>query len=193
MNTSSQASTPTQIDWISVAPFVLAMIVVIVSSNILVQMPFDVFPGLQEENWLTWAAFTYPIAFLVTDLSNRHFGPQTARKVVYVGFALAVLFSALFGDLRIALASGSAFLLAQLLDVSLFSRLRDRLSWWAVPMVSSAIASLLDTVLFFGLAFAGTDVPWVQLAAGDYVAKIIMVVVLLLPYRMLMPRPALAA
>lgn len=181
--------------WVPLVPYIFAMIVVVVSSNILVAIPFDVFANLADEDWLTWGAFTYPVAFLVTDLANRNFGPAKARLVVYVGFALAVLLSIYFADARIAVASGTAFLTAQLLDVFLFSRLREKLSWWAVPAVSSTVGSVIDTALFFSLAFAGSGLPWTQWALGDLGAKLVMVAVLLLPYRLVMqwtlPRPAL--
>lgn len=154
-----------------------AMTVVVVASNILVQHPIN--------DWLTWGAFTYPIAFLVTDLSNRSLGPARARKVVYVGFAVAVALSIVAAGPRIALASGTAFLVAQLLDILIFDRLR-RGVWWRAPVISSGIASVVDTAVFFSLAFAGTGVPWITLGLGDFVAKITMALILLAPYRLLM-------
>ena len=157
---------------------ILAMAVVVTVSNIVVQYPIN--------DWLTWGALTYPVAFLVTDLTNRALGPAVARRVVYVGFALAVAFSIHFAGPRIALASGSAFLVAQLLDIAIFDRLR-RAVWWQAPLVSSSLASALDTAIFFALAFAGTSVPWVTLAIGDYGAKIAMALAMLIPFRMLMP------
>ena len=157
---------------------VLAMALVVTVSNIVVRYPIN--------DWLTWGALTYPIAFLVTDLTNRALGPAAARRVVYVGFALAVALSIHFAGPRIALASGSAFLVAQLLDITIFDRLR-RAVWWQAPLVSSSLASALDTVIFFALAFAGTAVPWVTLAVGDYGAKIAMALAMLIPFRMLMP------
>ena len=123
------------------------MVVVVAGSNVAVQYPIN--------DWLTWGAFTYPVAFLVTDLTNRRLGPGKAREVAYVGFALAVLLSIVVATPRIALASGSAFVTAQLLDISVFNRLR-RLPWWQAPLVSSGIASVWDTAVFFSLAFAGT-------------------------------------
>src|SRR5690606_37094232 len=129
----------------SVLPFVAAMAAVVVASNFLVQFPFAHF-GLQD--LLTWGAFTYPLAFLVNDLTNRRYGPAAARKVVYVGFAIAVVLSIWLATPRIAVASGSAFLVAQLLDVSVFDRLRER-AWWQAPLISSVIGSVIDTVLFF--------------------------------------------
>lgn len=156
---------------------VAAMAVIVVASNILVQFPVN--------DWLTWGAFTYPISFLVTDLVNRRLGPQCARRVVYVGFALAVLLSIEFATARIALASGSAFLAAQLLDVYVFDRLR-RSAWWRAPIVSSMLGSVLDTTLFFSLAFAGTAVPWVTLGLGDFGVKLAIALFALIPFRLLM-------
>lgn len=138
-------------------------------------------------DWLTWGAFTYPFAFLVTDLTNRALGPSRARLVVYRGFALAVVLSLVLSTPRIALGSGAAFLIGQLLDVAIFDRLR-RAVWWLAPLVSSGLASLLDSVLFFALAFAATGLPWVKWAAGDYGVKLAAALVLLLPFRLLMSR-----
>ena len=129
---------------VTVWPFVAAMATIVVASNILVQFPFPHF-GLQD--LLTWGAFTYPIAFLVTDLTNRRFGPAAARKVVLVGFAIAIVLSVWLATPRIAIASGSAFLVAQLLDVAIFDRLR-RNAWWQAPLISTVIGSLVDTALF---------------------------------------------
>jgi uncharacterized PurR-regulated membrane protein YhhQ (DUF165 family) len=156
---------------------VIAMIVVVVASNYLVQFPIN--------DWLTWGAFTYPAAFLVTDLTNRRYGPAKARRVVYVGFALAVVLSIVAATPRIALASGSAFLIAQLLDVFVFDRLR-RQDWWRAPLVSSTLGSIVDTALFFSLAFAFTGLPWVTWALGDFAAKMVMAGTLLIPFRLLM-------
>ena len=166
---------------------VIAMVVVVAASNYLVQFPIN--------DWLTWAAFTYPVSFLVTDLTNRAFGPAAARRVVYVGFALAVVLSIWLADPRIALASGTAFLSAQLLDIAIFNRLRGG-AWWRAPLVSSVCGSVLDTAVFFSLAFAGTGLPWHTWAMGDFAAKLIMAAALLLPFRAAMrwiaPRPATA-
>ncbi len=153
------------------------MVIVVTASNILVQYPIN--------DWLTWGALTYPVAFLVTDLTNRRSGPTAARKVVYCGFLLAVALSAYFATVRIALASGSAFLVAQLTDVFIFNRLRA-LGWWKPPFVSSSIASALDTVLFFGIAFAGTGLPWHTWAVGDYGVKLSMAALMLVPYFVVM-------
>lgn len=153
---------------------IAAMVVVVAGSNVAVQYPLN--------DWLTWGAFTYPVAFLVTDLTNRRLGPKMAREVASVGFALAVVLSMVLATPRIALASGSAFLTAQLLDIAVFDRLR-RLPWWQAPLASSAIASIWDTAVFFSLAFAGTGLPWITWAIGDLGAKAAMAVLLLLPFR----------
>ncbi len=156
---------------------VLAMAVIVAASNYLVQFPIN--------DWLTWGAVSYPFAFLVTDLMNRWLGPAAARKVIYVGFAFAVALSLLLATPRIALASGSAFLAAQLLDVYVFNRLR-RTSWWRAPLISSTLASALDTALFFSLAFAGSGLPWVTWGYGDFAAKMGMALFMLVPFRALM-------
>jgi queuosine precursor transporter len=156
---------------------VAAMVAVVAGSNVAVQYPIN--------DWLTWGAFTYPVAFLITDLTNRRLGPERARTVVYVGFALAVVLSTLLATPRIALASGTAFVTAQLLDIFVFDRLR-RLPWWQAPLISSGIASVWDTAVFFGLAFAGSGLPWVTWAIGDLGAKAAMALALLLPFRALM-------
>ena len=158
---------------------VAAMAAVLLLSNVLVQYPIN--------DWLTWGAFTYPLAFLVTDICNRSFGALQARKVVYCGFALGVAISWYFADERIALASGSAFLLAQLLDVAIFARLRHA-SWWRAPLLSSAAASVLDTYLFFAIAFIGTGLPWPSWAAGDLAVKLLVAVALLPAYRLWLVR-----
>lgn len=150
------------------------MVVVVTGSNVLVQFVIN--------DWLTWAAFTYPLSFLVTDLTNRRFGPGAARRVVYAGFGVAVALSILLATPRIAMASATAFLVAQLLDISIFNRLRDH-AWWMPPLVSSLLASAIDTLLFFAMAFAGTGVPWMTLGAGDFAIKVLMAIVLLIPFR----------
>ena len=154
---------------------VLAMVLVVTVSNVAVQFPIN--------DWLTYGALTYPIAFLVTDLTNRGLGASAARRVVYVGFAAAVGLSIWLATPRIALASGAAFLMAQLLDIAVFSRLR-RATWWRAPLISSTLASALDTVLFFTLAFAGTGLPWMTWAVGDYGVKIAVALALLIPFRL---------
>ena len=147
------------VNWKALAPGIAAMTVVVTAANILVQIPIN--------DWLTWGAFTYPVSFLVTDLTNRRLGAGAARRVVYAGFAVAVVLSAVLATPRIAAASGLAFLAGQLLDVQIFDILRRRV-WWLPPFISSIIASALDTVVFFSIAFAFTPVPWVTLAVGDY-------------------------
>lgn len=155
---------------------VIAMSLVVLVSNIVVQYPIN--------DWLTWGAFTYPLAFLVTDLTNRILGARAARWVVVFGFFVGVVFSYVFAEPRIAIASGAAFLIAQLLDVAIFERLRV-LSWWKAPLISSLLASAVDTLIFFAGAFAMTGLPWVTWAMGDYGAKLAMAALLLLPFRLL--------
>ena len=157
----------------------VAIGLVVLVSNIAVNHPIN--------NWLTWGAFTYPIAFLVTDLSNRILGAAAARRVVYAGFAVGVSLSIVFAEPRIAVASGTAFLVAQLMDVWLFDKLR-RGTWWRAPLISSVLASAVDTVIFFAGAFAFTGLPWVTWAAGDYGAKFAMAMILLLPFRAFVAR-----
>jgi queuosine precursor transporter len=154
-----------------------AMGLVVWVSNIAVNHPIN--------DWLTWGAITYPFCFLVTDLTNRIFGPGPARKVVYAGFLVGVVLSYLFADPRIAIASGGAFLAAQLLDIAIFDRLR-RQRWWKAPLVSSLVSSAVDTAIFFSAAFAFTQVPWVTLALGDFAAKLVMAAVLLAPFRIVL-------
>lgn len=156
---------------------VVAMMGTVFVSNLLVEIPIN--------DWLTWAAFTYPLTFLVTDLTNRQFGPARARQVVYAGFALGVALSVAAADWRIGLASGTAFLVAQLVDVWVFDKLR-RGRWWRAPLVSSGLGSSLDTALFFTLAFAGTGLPWITWGLGDLMVKFAMAACLLLPYRLMM-------
>jgi len=152
----------------------IAMAIIVYISNRLVFYPIN--------DWLTWAAFTYPFAFLVTDLVNRRAGSKAALQVVVVGFALGVVLTMIGGDMRIAIASGTAFLVAQSLDVGVFSRLRER-AWWVAPGVSSTLGSVVDTCLFFSIAFVGTGLPWPQWAVGDLAVKLAMVLLALLPYR----------
>lgn len=170
---------------------VVAMVVIIVAANVLVQYPVRLW-GLDE--WLTFGAFTYPITFLVTDLTNRSLGAGPTRRVVYIGFAVAVVLSAILATPRIAIASGSAFFVAQLLDVAVFDRLR-RGVWWRAPLVSSFVGSAVDTALFFSIAFAFTPVPWVTLALGDFVVKMALALAMLIPFGMLLRyvRPLQAA
>lgn len=157
----------------------LAMALVVLASNILVQYPLN--------DWLTWGAFTYPVAFLVSDLANRRHGPHMARRVAWVGFAVAVAASLLLAPARIAAASGLAFLLSQWLDIGVFHRLRRGL-WWRAPLVATVAAALLDTAVFWGIAFAGSDLPWISWAAGDLAVKLGIGVLMLLPFRLLIGR-----
>ena len=162
---------------------------VVLSSNYLVQFPVNYY-GLNEI--LTYGAFSYPIAFLITDLANRSYGKSVARKIVYFGFVLGigftVLFSTDFADLisiRIAIGSGIAFLTAQLLDVQIFDRLRKK-EWFVAPLTSSMIGSTIDTFLFFSISFYGTGVPWVTLSLGDLIVKVIVALIMLIPFRLLL-------
>lgn len=192
--------------------YVVLMALVVVASNVLVQFPLSgtVF-GIALGDLLTWGAFSYPVAFLITDLTNRQFGPSKARRVVIVGFLVAVGLSFVLSTPRIAIASGSAFLFGQLLDISVFNRLR-RQTWWRAPLAGSLIGSGLDTLLFFSLAFApvfavlgandafaieaapllgifALEAPrWVSWALGDLAVKILVGLVMLLPYGALMAR-----
>ena len=167
----------------------LSMAVMVAISNFLVQFPFNFF-GMHEI--LTYGAFSYPITFLITDLSNRSFGKKVARKIVYLGFivgvSLTLFLSTNFSDLisiRIAIGSGSAFIIAQLIDVQVFDKLRDKI-WFVAPFVSSFIGSLIDTIIFFFIAFYNTDVSWISLAFGDFSIKILMSLIMLIPFRMLL-------
>jgi uncharacterized PurR-regulated membrane protein YhhQ (DUF165 family) len=157
------------------------MAAIVLVSNILVQYPLNA--------WLTWGAFSYPVAYLVTDVCNRAYGAPLARRVAWIGFAVGFIASALMAPLRIAIASGSAFIVSQLLDVSIFNRLRQQ-SWWKAPLFGSAAASVVDTALFFSLAFGGTEISWLHLAVGDLGVKLGMAFVLLPPYRLLVARLA---
>jgi uncharacterized integral membrane protein (TIGR00697 family) len=163
--------------------------VVVLSSNFLVQFPVNYY-GLNEI--LTYGAFSYPIAFLITDLANRTYGKIIARKIVYFGFLIGITFtlfvSTNFADLisiRIAIGSGSAFLVAQLLDVQIFDKLRKNI-WYIAPLISSLIGSIVDTFIFFSIAFAGTDVPWITLSLGDLAVKLFVALVMLVPFRLLL-------
>ncbi|MFT5113632.1 MAG: uncharacterized PurR-regulated membrane protein YhhQ (DUF165 family) [Parasphingorhabdus sp.] len=153
---------------------VLAMVVIVAASNVLVQYPIN--------DWLTWGALSYPVAFLITDLTNRRYGAARARRVVAIGFAIAVLASIYLATPRIAIASGAAFLTAQLLDVTIFDRMR-RMSWWKAPIVSSGVGSVVDTGIFFCAAFAGTGLPWMTWAAGDLGIKFVVAMAMLIPFR----------
>ena len=158
----------------SLITLIIGMALVVVISNIAVSYPIN--------DWLTWGALTYPIAFLVTDMTNRLFGVSRARTVVYAGFLIGVILSLGAADVRIALASGSAFLIAQLLDITIFDKLRQK-TWWKAPLISTIISSAVDTLLFFSIAFVATGLPWVTWAIGDYGAKLAMAAILLMPFR----------
>ena len=199
-------------------PGIIAMAAIVVASNILVQFLFG--------NWLTWGAFTYPLAFLVTDVMNRAYGAQAARRVVFVGFIVGIICSLIgtqivgeFGPLvtlRIAMGSGIAFLTAQLLDVAVFSALRNG-AWWRAPLASTLIGSTVDTALFFGIAFSasltflepandvswageilpllgfGPEAPlWVSLAVADWSVKLGLALVALIPFRVITARLSVA-
>ena len=163
--------------------------VIVLASNYLVQFPINYY-GLNEI--LTYGAFSYPIAFLITDLANRSFGKEVARRIVYIGFAIGIsftlLFSTNFADLisiRIAIGSGTAFLVAQLLDVQIFDKLRQK-QWFVAPLTSSLIGSTVDTFIFFSISFYGTGVPWITLSLGDLSVKIFVALLMLIPFRLLL-------
>jgi len=171
--------------------FILAILMatVVTLSNYLVQFPVNYF-GLKD--LLTYGAFSYPVAFFITDLSNRRYGKNTAKKIVYLGFTLGVFitfyFSTNYSDLisiRIAIGSGIAFLFAQLIDVNIFDKLRNKI-WFAAPLTSSLIGSTIDTFLFFSISFYGTGVNWITLSFGDLFVKIFVAVVMLIPFRLLL-------
>ena len=163
--------------------------VVVLSSNYLVQFPIKYY-GLEEI--LTYGAFTYPIAFLITDLANRSYGKLVAKKIVYIGFiigiAFTLFFSTNFSDLisvRIAIGSGTAFIVAQLLDVKIFDQLRNK-KWFVAPLTSSFIGSIVDTFLFFSISFYGTGIPWITLSFGDLAVKILVILIMLIPFKLLL-------
>tara|TARA_B110000263_G_scaffold217329_1_gene203323 strand:- start:542 stop:1129 length:588 start_codon:yes stop_codon:yes gene_type:complete len=171
--------------------FILAfsMALIIVLSNYLVQFPVN-FYGLQDV--LTYGAFSYPVAFLITDLSNRKYGKDAAKKIVYLGFILGffltLYFSTNYADLisiRIAIGSGSAFLVAQLFDIYIFDKLREKI-WFIAPFVSSFIASSIDTFLFFSISFYGTGISWITLSFGDLFVKILVALLMLIPFKLLL-------
>ena len=162
--------------------------VVVLTSNYLVQFPFQ-FLGLDEI--LTYGAFSYPIAFLITDLANRSYGKIAARKIVYIGFATGILFTFLFStnfseliSIRIAFGSGIAFITAQLLDVQIFDKLRKK-EWFIAPLTSSFFGSTVDTFLFFSISFYGTEINWITLSLGDLAVKILVALIMLIPFRLL--------
>ena len=163
--------------------------VVVLLSNYLVQFPVKYF---DLEEMLTYGAFTYPIAFLITDLANRFYGKLIAKKIVYIGFAIGITstlyFSTNFLDLisiRIAIGSGTAFMVAQLLDIKIFDQLRNK-QWFVAPLTSSFISSIVDTFLFFSISFYGTGVPWITLFFGDLIVKFLVALIMLIPFRLLL-------
>ena len=171
--------------------FILSFLMgaVVLASNYLVQFPIKYY-GLEEI--LTYGAFSYPIAFLITDLANRSFGKIVARKIVYIGFAIGISFTLLFStnftdliSIRIAIGSGTAFLVAQLLDVQIFDKLRKK-EWFVAPLTSSLIGSTIDTFIFFSISFYGTGIPWITLSLGDLSVKIFVALVMLIPFRLLL-------
>ena len=167
----------------------ILMGLIVVISNYLVQFPIQQF-GLAEI--LTYGAFTYPITFLITDLANRAYGKVVARKVVYVGFIIGILLtlfvSTNFSDIisiRIAIGSGLAFFISQNLDIKIFDHLRKK-SWFVAPLTSSTLGSIVDTFLFFSIAFYSTGVPWITLAIGDLIVKLTITLIMLIPFRLLL-------
>ncbi len=160
---------------------------VVLASNFLVQFPVKYY-GLGD--LLTYGAFSYPVAFLITDLANRSYGKFVARKIVYIGFAIGITFTLFFStnysdliSIRIAIGSGLAFIVAQLLDVKIFDQLRKK-TWYVAPLTSSVIGSTVDTFLFFSISFYGTGIPWITLSLGDLAVKILVALVMLIPFRL---------
>tara|TARA_E500000331_G_scaffold317403_1_gene328770 strand:- start:2083 stop:2637 length:555 start_codon:yes stop_codon:yes gene_type:complete len=162
---------------------------VVLTSNYLVQFPIKYY-GLEE--FLTYGAFSYPIAFLITDLANRSYGKIIARRIVYIGFVIGICFTLFFStnftdliSLRIAIGSGTAFMVAQLLDVQIFDKLRKK-KWFVAPLTSSFIGSTIDTFLFFSISFYATGIPWITLSLGDLAVKIFVALLMLIPFRLLL-------
>jgi len=167
--------------------FIMGIVVLV--SNYLVQFPINYY-GLEEI--LTYGAFSYPVAFLITDLANRSFGKVVARKIVYIGFFIGIAFTLFFStnfvdfiSIRIAIGSGTAFLVAQLLDVKIFDQLREK-RWFVAPLTSSLIGSTIDTFLFFSISFYATGIPWVTLSLGDLAVKVLVALLMLIPFRLLL-------
>ena len=165
--------------------------IIVIASNFLVQFPVKFY---NLENLLTYGAFSYPITFLITDLANRSFGKKIARYIVLIGFFIGIILtffvSTNFEDIisiRIALGSATAFIIAQNLDVNIFDKLRNK-TWYVAPLTSSVFGSIIDTFLFFSIAFYNTDVPWITLALGDLAVKLIAALVLLIPFRILLSK-----
>ncbi len=166
--------------------FAVLMALVVTLSNYLVQFPVNFF-GFQD--LLTYGAFSYPVAFLITDLSNRKYGKKAAKKIVYIGFAIGVFLTLYFStnysnliSIRIAFGSGIAFLVAQLIDVNIFDRLRKKV-WFVAPLTSSLAGSIIDTFLFFSISFYGTGINWITLSIGDLLVKILVALIMLIPFR----------
>ena len=163
--------------------------VVVLSSNYLVQFPINYY---ELNEILTYGAFSYPVAFLITDLANRFYGKFVARKIVYFGFCIGIIFTLLFStnfadliSVRIAIGSGIAFLTAQLLDIQIFDRLRKK-EWFIAPLTSSVIGSTVDTFLFFSISFYATGVPWITLSLGDLLVKLFVSLIMLVPFKILL-------
>ena len=161
---------------------------VVLSSNYLVQFPVNYY-GLQ--NILTYGAFSYPVAFLITDLANRSYGKLVAKRIVYIGFIIGIIFTLFFStnftdliSIRIAIGSASAFIIAQLLDIQIFDNLRKK-KWFVAPLTSSLVGSTIDTFLFFSISFYATGIPWFTLALGDLAVKILVALIMLIPFRLL--------
>tara|TARA_Y100000389_G_scaffold120043_1_gene117214 strand:+ start:346 stop:900 length:555 start_codon:yes stop_codon:yes gene_type:complete len=168
--------------------FSFLMGTVVLASNYLVQFPINYY-GFEEI--LTYGAFSYPVAFLITDLANRSYGKVIARKIVYIGFIIGIAFTLFFStnfedliSIRIAIGSGTAFLVAQLLDVQIFDKLRKK-KWFVAPLTSSLIGSTIDTFLFFSISFYATGIPWVTLSLGDLAVKVLVALLMLIPFRLL--------
>ena len=163
--------------------------VIVLVSNYLVQFPIKYY-GFEEI--LTYGAFSYPIAFLITDLANRSYGKVAAKKIVYFGFAIGILFTFIFStnfsdliSIRIAIGSGTAFIVAQLLDVQIFDKLRQK-KWYVAPLISSFVGSTFDTFIFFSISFYGTQMPWITLSLGDLLIKVFVALLMLIPFRLLL-------
>ena len=174
---------------LKIIPFVLAMMLIVLASNYLVQFPFQYF---QLSHILTWGAFTYPIAFLVTDIANRLYGFSFTRKIIFIGFVWGVGVSYFFTlspidliGIRIVVGSGIAFLIAQTMDAKIFDKLRNSKKWFVPPFISSLFSSAADTILFFSIAFYGTGVPWVTLGLGDFSVKLLLAIMMLVPFRII--------
>jgi len=171
--------------------FILSFLMgaIVLLSNYLVQYPINYF---NLSSILTYGAFSYPIAFLITDIANRFYGKLLASKIVYIGFTIGIIFTLLFStnfadliSIRIAIGSGTAFLVAQLLDVKIFDKLRKK-KWYIAPLTSSLIGSTVDTFLFFSISFYATGIPWFTLSIGDLAVKIFVALIMLIPFRLML-------